>query len=135
MGEYYDRSLLWLFFKYFFQRVYSSLTKANAMYSDDCLPLIFPISMFLFGGNHSLIAALKMYALILAIASFAFSIIAFNAGHHHPEVNHDGDKIRFENYTYLTKFVHKLLDNGQFVTVTATIGAFIRLTPLWNDKN
>lgn len=70
--------------------------------------------MFLFGGNHSLIDALKMYAIILSIASFAFGIIALNAGHHHPIVAHDGDKIRFVIYISLKlkKFLYKLLDNG-----------------------
>lgn len=64
------------------------------MYADEFLPFIIPIIMYLFGGDHSFISALKMFSIIVAAGGFAFGIIAVNAGHHHPDIVHDGDPVR-----------------------------------------
>lgn len=64
------------------------------MYLDEFLPFGLPFFMFAFGGSHSFIAALKMFMIIALSASFIFGIIGWNAGHHHPDVLHDGDAVR-----------------------------------------
>lgn len=64
------------------------------MYIDEFLPFIFPIIMYLFGGEQSFVSALKMFVIIVLGAGMAYGIIAVNAGHHHPNILHDGDPIR-----------------------------------------
>lgn len=64
------------------------------MYIDEFLPFSVPIIMYLLGGENSLLSAIKMFLIIVAAAGFAFGIIAVMAGHHHPDILHDGDAVR-----------------------------------------
>lgn len=64
------------------------------MHLDEFLPFIVPIIMYLFGGDHSFVSAWKLFLVITLSGGFIFGIIGWNAGHHHPEVNHDGDPVR-----------------------------------------
>lgn len=75
-------------------RLYNTIVRGYEMYADEFLPFIFPIMMYLFGGDHSFGSALKLFLVALLSGGFAFGIIGFNAGHHHPEVVHDGDPVR-----------------------------------------
>ncbi|XP_063983711.1 cytochrome b5-related protein-like isoform X2 [Diachasmimorpha longicaudata] len=58
----------------------------------DVVPFVLPISMFLASGDLS--RAFNQWILIIAIASFIFYVIGFNAAHHHPDIFHDGDNPR-----------------------------------------
>lgn len=64
------------------------------MYLDDMIICVMPVTMYLFRGDHSLLQTFSMYFYIIIFGGFIYSIIAINAGHHHPEVVHDGDPIR-----------------------------------------
>lgn len=78
----------------FIYRIIKSLTEKNYFNIDDAFPLIVPAVMYLFGGGASLFAALTWFLIIGTISSFIFGLIGFNAGHHHPEVLHEGDAVR-----------------------------------------
>lgn len=65
------------------------------MYVDELLPFVIPATMYAFGGDHSLADALKQFLIVILSGGFMFMIIGANAGHHHPEIVHDGDKIRW----------------------------------------
>lgn len=64
------------------------------MYLDEYLPFSIPLMMYLFGGDHSFSSALKLFLIEIMAGSFAYGIIGWNDGHHHPDVVHDGDPIR-----------------------------------------
>lgn len=74
--------------------VFSFTTKTNLFQSSDLVPLVIPISMLIF-GNPNPFTVLKIWLQIIMITSFTFHLIGLNAGHHHPDLVHDGDKIRF----------------------------------------
>lgn len=62
---------------------------------DDFNPFIIPLTMFLFGGDHTLYDALKLFLIMVLASGVLLGVIAINAGHHHPEVFHDGDPVRY----------------------------------------
>lgn len=64
------------------------------MFVDEFLPFIIPIIMYLFGGEHSFVSAIKLFLITVLSGSFCFGIIGLNAGHHHQEIIHDGDAVR-----------------------------------------
>lgn len=64
------------------------------MYLDEFLPFTLPIIMYLLGGEHSFVSALKLFLVAALAGGFAFGVIGWNAGHHHPDVVHDGDPVR-----------------------------------------
>jgi hypothetical protein len=46
----------------------------------------------MFGVNDSNLV-LKYWILIIAVNSFCTGLVGLNAGHHHPDVTHEGDEI------------------------------------------
>lgn len=66
----------------------------ETMFADELIPLAVPIIMWLFGGDYSIMMTLKMFLIIVLAGGFVYGIVAINAGHHHPEIVHDGDAIR-----------------------------------------
>ena len=71
------------------------LIYGETVYMDDFIPFPVPIIMWLLGGaDHSFLCALKMFLIIILAGGFVFGLVAINAGHHHPEIVHDGDAIR-----------------------------------------
>lgn len=65
------------------------------MFEDsDLMPLLLPVAMIVF-GNASLFTCFKVWFQIILINSFMFGLVGLNAGHHHPDIVHEGDKIRF----------------------------------------
>lgn len=72
---------------------FSFTTKTNLFETSDLVPLIVPVSMFIFGSSSIWIVA-KVWMQIVLINSFMFGLIGLNAGHHHPDNVHDGDKVR-----------------------------------------
>lgn len=75
-------------------RALLSIFRKNTFYLDDFFPFIVPVIMYIFGGDKTVGDVLKWWFIIIAIGGFAFSVIGLNAGHHHPETVHDGDKLR-----------------------------------------
>ncbi|XP_055301663.1 cytochrome b5-related protein-like [Sitodiplosis mosellana] len=78
----------------FGKKLYYSTTRGYKMHLDEFLPFIVPVIMYLFGGDHSFVSAMKLFLVITLSGGFIFGIIGWNAGHHHPEVVHDGDAVR-----------------------------------------
>lgn len=70
-----------------------SLNKCT-LYPDELLPLAVPLLMYLLSGS-SIWVAVKCYLVIMVGSSFYFSLVGLNAGHHHLEVVHDGDALRY----------------------------------------
>lgn len=64
------------------------------MHFDEFLPFVVPAVMWLFGGDHSILATLKMFLIIVLAAGLVFGVAAINSGHHHPTILHDGDAVR-----------------------------------------
>lgn len=50
--------------------------------------------MFAF-GCPDIILVMKIWLQLLIIGSFFFGFIGLNAGHHHPDLVHDGDELRY----------------------------------------
>ncbi|XP_063222477.1 cytochrome b5-related protein-like [Bacillus rossius redtenbacheri] len=61
----------------------------------DFIPLVIPACMYVFGGS-SLVDTVLMWLWIVMIGSFLFASIGYNAGHHHPDIFHDGDAPRVD---------------------------------------
>nr|CAD7423342.1 unnamed protein product [Timema monikensis] len=59
----------------------------------DALSFIIPVVMMFCGGS-GLKDTLLLWSTVLISSSFFFGLIGLNAGHHHPEVFHDGDTPR-----------------------------------------
>lgn len=85
------------------KRIVFSITSKKILFqSSDLIPLIVPLTMFVFGSS-SLIVVLKVWLQIILVNSFLFGLIGLNAGHHHPDIVHEGDKIRYEIDKQLSK--------------------------------
>lgn len=73
--------------------VFSIATKKSLFENVDFIPLIVPVSMFVF-GSPNIFAVLLAWIQIVMISSFIFGLVGLNAGHHHPDIVHEGDKVR-----------------------------------------
>lgn len=73
--------------------VFSFTTKVNMFEKSDLVPLVVPATMLMFGSTNVVIVA-KVWMQIVLVNSFVFGLIGLNAGHHHPDRVHDGDKVR-----------------------------------------
>lgn len=77
------------------KRAVSSIVSGQNLFElCDCMPLIVPASMVLL-GNSDVTVVLRMWLQIIMVSSFTFGLIGLNAGHHHPDVLHEGDQLRF----------------------------------------
>lgn len=74
--------------------VFSVLNKKNLFEKSDVIPLVVPTFMFFF-GDSSVFTVLKVWLQIILANSFIFGFIGLNAGHHHPDRVHEGDRLRF----------------------------------------
>lgn len=81
-------------FLYVSIRLYTVMTYGYKMYLDEFLPFVVPLAMWLFGGDYPLMITLQMYGIMLVAGGLFYGIVAIHAGHHHPNVLHDGDAIR-----------------------------------------
>jgi hypothetical protein len=68
--------------------------KSDCVRIDDAIPLLIPTSMIVFAGV-SAGNAFCMWMWVTTASSLFFHIIAFNGAHHHPEIFHEGDAIRY----------------------------------------
>lgn len=75
-------------------RLYTVIIYGYKMYIDEFLPFVVPMAMWLLGGDHSLTITLQMFGIILISGGLFYGIVAIHAGHHHPNILHDGDAIR-----------------------------------------
>lgn len=82
------------------------------MHADEFLPWTIPILMYLFGGDHTFVEAVKMFSIVILSGGFIFSIIGVNAGHHCPTVVHDGDAVR-KSYDWGLYTIDTLMDRQE----------------------
>lgn len=79
--------------------VFTFMTKTNLFQVSDLVSLSIPFAMLIF-GNSNPFTVIKVWLQIIMVNSFIFHLIGLNAGHHHPDLVHDGDKIRFVFFTF-----------------------------------
>ncbi|XP_059485309.1 cytochrome b5-related protein [Neocloeon triangulifer] len=91
---------------------------------NDLIPLTVPILMSLLGPSWHL------WPIIILTSSFTFSLTSINAGHHHPEVVHDGDSVRGDRDWGLAQ-VDCVIDRGDLAGVRVTPEGQIRSSPSW----
>ena len=86
----------------------------------DAVPFFLPILMSFF--SPSFLVALKFWLLIIMTSSFVFSMIGFNAAHHHPDIFHDGDIYRKDLDWGLLELdavrERKVIDDFDFLVLT-----------------
>lgn len=68
--------------------------KDNLISVADLIPFSVPLAMYTLGWADGLADVLKVWAGILLLGSFLFTVTGIHAGHHHPEAFHDGDVAR-----------------------------------------
>ena len=52
-------------------------------------------------GDLSLIKTIILWLYIIGVGSFAYGVVALNAGHHHPEITHEGDELESLDFGYI----------------------------------
>lgn len=92
---------------------------------EELIPLLLPVSMFLLGNVqftlYGLFEVIAVWFLILFAASFLYVINATNAGHHGPEIVHEGDEIKsldFGIYQISANVNRIEADHNLFATLT-----------------
>lgn len=73
-------------------RTIGYFTKKEVFKLDHLVPLTLPLAMFYF-GRMDVMLVIKLWAIIIATCSFFLGFIGLNAGHHHPDVTHEGDQL------------------------------------------
>ena len=64
----------------------------RTFYLSDLIPLLLPTAMYIF-GNSNLTSVIITWVFTIITGSFFFGLISVNAGHHHPEITHEGDEV------------------------------------------
>lgn len=67
-------------------------TKDSEFQLDHLIPFTLPLAMYMF-GVHDVNQVLLFWLLIVISCSFFVGLFGLNAGHHHPDVTHQGDEI------------------------------------------
>lgn len=73
-------------------RTIGYITKREEFRLDHLIPLSLPLAMFYF-GRMDVLLVLKLWTIIIGMCSFTLGLVGLNAGHHSPEVTHEGDQI------------------------------------------
>jgi len=73
-------------------RTIGYFTKQEEFRLDHLIPLTLPLTMFYFGKMEVLVV-LKLWAVMIGVCSFLLGVVGLNAGHHHPDVTHEGDQL------------------------------------------
>jgi len=75
-------------------RYYTLYKEHGVLDVRELIPFLLPLMMSLVTPNITI--ALKLWLMILLISSSIFAMIGFHAGHHHPDIFHDGDIFRLQ---------------------------------------
>lgn len=73
-------------------RTISYFKKTNKFHWEDLIPVALPIAMYYFGQDDIWIV-LKIWMIELSMSGFMMGVVGLNAGHHHPNVTHEGDEL------------------------------------------
>lgn len=70
-------------------------SKKQVIFWDDLIPLILPLTMLVFVDLTviNLYKVIGLWMFIIGAASFMYSLVAVNAGHHGPSNVHEGDEV------------------------------------------
>lgn len=70
-------------------------SKSKVIFWDDVIPLVLPLTMLLFVDStaYNLVKVIALWLFIIGAASFMYSLVAVNAGHHGPANVHEGDEV------------------------------------------
>jgi hypothetical protein len=85
-------------------RYYTLYKDGGVLHVRELIPFLLPLIMSLVASN--IIVALKLWLMILLISSTIFAMIGFNAGHHHPDIFHDGDIFRLHIDSFYSYYMH-----------------------------
>jgi hypothetical protein len=67
-------------------------TKDTRFTWDHLIPFSLPLVMF-YLGQPSMYLTLKLWLIMMLSCSFWLGVFGLNAGHHHPDVTHEGDEL------------------------------------------
>ncbi|XP_031843724.1 cytochrome b5-related [Nomia melanderi] len=102
------------------KRYYSAYYEFKTFDLRDVVPFVLPVLMS--SVAPSILVAVKYWLLILVVSSFVFSMIGFNAAHHHPDIFHDGDIYRDDLDWGLLELdavrERKVVDDSDFLVLT-----------------
>ena len=73
-------------------RIMGTIKGQRTFYLSDLIPLLLPTAMYIF-GNSNLTSVITTWIFSVITGSFFFGLISVNAGHHHPEITHEGDEV------------------------------------------
>ena len=73
-------------------RTIGYFTKREDFKLDHLIPLSLPLAMYYF-GKMDILLVLKLWSVAIGMCSFLVGVVGLNAGHHHPDVAHEGDEI------------------------------------------
>ncbi|KAK9739690.1 Fatty acid desaturase [Popillia japonica] len=73
--------------------IFQAIIEKSSLRWENGIPLFHLLFLYLCSGRP-LIATLTFYTFIIIVSSFFFGVIGLNAGHHHPDLFHDGDDVR-----------------------------------------
>jgi hypothetical protein len=59
---------------------------------EDLIPFSLPIAMY-FLGQQDIFIVMKLWSISIAVCGFLLGLVGLNAGHHHPNVTHEGDEL------------------------------------------
>jgi hypothetical protein len=68
--------------------------RSKVFYLDDLVGFLLPLAMLLL-GKQEFFEVFRMYSFIIMTSSFIFGFVGLNAAHHHPDVTHEGDELRY----------------------------------------
>ena len=73
-------------------RTIGYFTGAKKFSWDHLIPFVLPLTMYYF-GRADINIVFKLWMTTELICSFLLGVIGLNAGHHHPDVAHEGDEL------------------------------------------
>lgn len=106
--------------------MYASFTsKLRVFYWDEIIPITLPLAMYL-GSidllmDQSLYKIPILYVIHISFASFLYSVISFNDGHHQTESVHEGDELQSLDFGIfqLGATIERIETNGYlFISLT-----------------
>ncbi|CAO1414248.1 unnamed protein product [Diamesa hyperborea] len=98
-------------------------SKSKVIFWDDVIPLVLPLTMLLFVDLtiYNLAKVIALWLFIIGAASFMYSLVAVNAGHHGPANVHEGDEVLsldFGIFQLGATIDRKEADSNQFMVLT-----------------
>ncbi|KAI4456667.1 cytochrome b5-related protein-related [Holotrichia oblita] len=74
-------------------RILQAIIEKSALRWENYIPLFHLLFLYQCSGRP-FVTTLILYAFIITVGSLIFGYIGLNAGHHHPDLFHDGDEVR-----------------------------------------